>query len=143
MARLHLKCSQNVSGGKGLSKLDQCFQCIHNVITGFHRPLPPVLVVLSPETGSGVKTTVPSPIPITQGTYRRSGPLPGSPPKAMTNDLMSGFSQCTSLGLRLKFTLKVCGPLIFSYIPDSLCRRSHPNSKGETEGGFGFRGYSD
>jgi len=38
----HLKCFQNVSGGKGLSKLDQCFQCIHNVITGFHRPLPPV-----------------------------------------------------------------------------------------------------
>jgi len=37
-----LKCFQNISGGKGLSKLDQCFQCIHNVITGFHRPLPPV-----------------------------------------------------------------------------------------------------
>jgi len=42
MARLHLKCSQNVSGGKGPSKLDQCFQCIHNVITGFHRPSPQV-----------------------------------------------------------------------------------------------------
>jgi len=65
MARLHLKCSKNVSGGKGLSKLNQSFQCIHNVITGFPRPLPPVSADVSIHT-NGERVTEVSPVEISK-----------------------------------------------------------------------------